>query len=87
LGASTLSILKLFTKDYSSLVILGFVIAAPLSWWALNSYLGQYTYRIEFYWGIIPITGALLYLIMLAIISTQVLKAVQVNPAETLKYE
>jgi ABC-type antimicrobial peptide transport system permease subunit len=87
LGASTRSILQLFTKDYTSLVAVGFVLAAPLSWWALNQYLSRYAYRIEFYWWIVPIIGALLFLLMLAIISTQVLKAVEVNPAETLRNE
>lgn len=87
LGATTASLVRLFSRDYSSLVVIGFLFATPLSWWVLNAYLNQYVYRIEFHWWIIPVTGLSLFILTISIIGTQVAKAAQNNPVDCLRTE
>jgi putative ABC transport system permease protein len=87
LGASVVSVVNLISRDFSVLVIVAFVIFAPLSWWAMNSYLERYTIRTPIEWWIFPVTGAIALVFALAIVSTQALRAAQSNPVDALRNE
>jgi len=87
MGASTLSIMAMLSKDFTRLVLVGFALAAPLAWWALNNYLDRYDYRIIISWWIIPIAGLGALLLTLIIVMTQTLKVTDVNPAQSLRSE
>ena len=87
LGASVLSIVSLMSKDFSRLVIIAFVIATPLAWWALNSYLERYTIRTDIQWWIFPVTGAVALLFALTFVVTQALRAAQGDPVKALRSE
>jgi putative ABC transport system permease protein len=50
LGATLTGIVSLFSKDFSKLVVIAFLLAAPLTWWIVNQWLQQYTYRVEVEW-------------------------------------
>ena len=54
LGASLTSIVSLFSKDFSKLVVIAFLLAAPLTWWIMNQWLQQYTFRVEVEWWMVP---------------------------------
>jgi len=87
LGASVSSVVSLINRDFSILVIIAFVIWAPLSWWAMNSYLERYTIRTEIAWWIFPATGAIALVFALLIVSTQALRAAHSNPVNSLRHE
>ncbi len=87
MGASTLSIMAMLSKDFTRLVLIGFVLAAPLAWWALNNYLDRYAYRIIISWWIIPAAGLAALVLTLIIVMTQTLKVTEVNPAQSLRSE
>jgi len=87
LGASVSSLVNLISKDFSVLVIVAFVICAPLSWWAMTSYLQRYTIRTEIAWWIFPATGAIALVFALLIVSTQALRAAHSNPVNSLRSE
>jgi putative ABC transport system permease protein len=87
IGASTGSIIQLISKDFAKLVIIGFTLAAPLSWWTMSDYLSQYNYRTSIPWWILPLTGLVTLLVTLAIVSTQALRAASSNPATSLRSE
>jgi putative ABC transport system permease protein len=87
MGATTASIVGLLSKDFTRLVAMGFILAAPVSWWVLNDYLERYTYRIIFSWWIIPAAGAAVLLLALMIVSTQAIKVAKGNPVESLRSE
>jgi predicted permease len=87
MGASTISIISLLSKDFTRLVVVGFVLAAPLAWWGLNAYLDRYTYRVTVSWWIIPAAGIVSLALTLIIVMTQTLKATSINPAESLRSE
>ncbi|MEO0334002.1 MAG: FtsX-like permease family protein, partial [Bacteroidota bacterium] len=80
LGASVPSIIALMSKDFSRLVIIAFIIAAPLAWWALNQYLERYTIRTDVHWWIFPLTGVAALVFALAFVTTQALRAARTNP-------
>lgn len=87
LGASVSSLVNLISRDFSFLVIIAFVIWAPLSWWAMNSYLERYTIRTEIVWWIFPATGTIALIFALLIVSTQALRAAHSNPVDSLRHE
>ncbi|MEI9917357.1 MAG: ABC transporter permease [Bacteroidota bacterium] len=87
LGASVTSIVNLISKDFSWLVIIAFVICAPLSYFAMTKYLERYTIRTEIEWWIFPLTGAIALTFALLIVSTQALRAARSNPVNSLRNE
>ena len=87
MGASVSSLVMLISKDFSRLVILGFLISGPLAWWFLNNFLERYPYRISIMWWILPLAGATALLLALIIVSTQALRAARANPSQSLRSE
>jgi putative ABC transport system permease protein len=87
LGASVAGISGLLTKDFIKLVLLASVIAFPVAWWIMSSWLKNYQYRIEISAWIFLAAGLLAVLIASATISFQAIKAALMNPAKSLKSE
>lgn len=87
LGATHWQIFILIGKDFTRLVLLAFLVAAPLTWWAMNQWLQQYPYRIEIPTQTILLSGVLSLLITLVTISTQTIKAANTNPVDSLRNE
>jgi ABC-type antimicrobial peptide transport system permease subunit len=87
LGASVVSITRLLSKDFLKLVMLSFLIASPVAWWAMNDWLQSYAYRIRISWWIFAIVFLLSVLIALFTISFQSIKAAMSNPAKSLRSE
>lgn len=77
----------LMSKDFSKLVLISFLISAPLAWWLLNKFLERYQYRIEIPWWVFPLTGGVALIFALIIVSTQALRAAQANPVNSLRNE
>jgi ABC-type antimicrobial peptide transport system permease subunit len=87
LGATLTGIVSLFSKDFSKLVVIAFLLAAPLTWWIMNQWLQQYTYRVEVEWWMLASTGGLALLLTWVIVGLQAAKAATVNPARSLRNE
>jgi putative ABC transport system permease protein len=87
LGATVPGLVGLISKDFSRLVIIAFLISAPLSWWLLDNYLDRYKYRIDIPWWVFPLTGLVSLAFALMIVSTQALRAAQSNPVNSLRNE
>ena len=87
LGATLTGIVSLFSKDFSKLVVIAFLLAAPLTWWIMNQWLQQYTYRVAVEWWMFATTGGLTLLLTWAIVGLQAAKAAAVNPARSLRNE
>jgi putative ABC transport system permease protein len=87
LGASVASVLVMLTKDFSKLVVLAFLIASPLAWWAANSFLEQYQLRIPIPVWVFPTAGVGSLFITVLIVAVQVLRVVGKNPVESLRAE
>lgn len=87
LGASALGITRLLSADFVRLVLIAFVIASPIAWYAMNQWLQSYTYRISIGWNIFAIAGLLAITIALVTISFQSIKAALANPVKSLRSE
>lgn len=87
LGASVATIATLLSKDFLKLVIISFLIAAPLAGWLMYNWLQQYAYRASLSWWIFAGTGAISVLIALATVGYQALKAARANPVKSLRSE
>ena len=87
LGASVQNIALLLSKDFIKLVLLAIVIALPIAWWAVNSWLQSFAYRVGMEWWLFAAAGLFVVLIALLTISYQAVKAAIANPARSLKAE
>ncbi|RRA99787.1 ABC transporter permease [Larkinella rosea] len=87
LGASVFSLWGLLSKDFVRLVIISFVIAAPIAWYFLSDWLKQYEYRTDISWWIFIISGLGAAIITMITVSFQAIKAALTNPVKSLRSE
>jgi putative ABC transport system permease protein len=87
LGASVSGITLLLSKDFVKLIAISFLIACPVAWWLMNSWLRNYTYRVNIGWLVFVITGVLSLAIAVATVSFQAIKAALSNPVVSLRAE
>ena len=87
LGASVSNIVVLISKDFIKLVVVAFVIASPLAWFVMHSWLQDFAYRIDINWWIFLAAGLLSIFIALVTISFQAIKAAIANPVKSLRTE
>ncbi len=87
LGASVQGITALLSKDFLQLVFLSALLAFPLAWWAMHSWLQNYAYRITISWWVFVAAGAVALLIALITISFQAIRAAVANPVKSLRSE
>jgi putative ABC transport system permease protein len=87
LGASVATITTLLSKDFLKLVLIAFIIASPVAWYAMHTWLQSYTYRIGIEWWVFVSAGLLSILIAFATVSYQAIKAAISNPAKSLRTE
>ena len=85
LGASVAGITSLLAKDFVSLVLIAVVVATPIAWFAMNSWLQGFDYRIQINGWVFLLSGLLAVLIALATVSYQAIKAAVANPVKSLK--
>ncbi|GHN03292.1 ABC transporter permease [Cytophagales bacterium WSM2-2] len=85
MGASVSNLVGLISKDFSLLVVISFIVSAPIAWWLLTKYLERYAIRTSIGWWVFPLTGAIALAFALAIVSTQALRAAHSNPASSLR--
>src|SRR5215204_146645 len=87
LGASTSNIVNLLSKDFVKLVAISSLTAFPVAWFAMNTWLQDFAYRIGVSWWIFLMAGILATLIALLTISFQAIKAAIANPVKSLRTE
>ena len=86
-GASVNSIAFLLSTDFLKLVGIAVLIAFPVSWWAMKTWLESFAYRIEMGYVVFLIAGASVILITMLTISFQAIKAALANPVSSLRSE
>lgn len=85
LGASVLNIVSLLSIDFIKLVAIGFIIAAPISWYVMNRWLTEFAYRINIGFEIFLFAGVIALTIAFFTTSWQSVKAANSNPVDSLK--
>ena len=87
LGASVETILMLVSKEFLFLVALAFILAIPVTYWAMQNWLNNYAYRINIGSGIFVMAGIAAILIAIITISFQAVKAALMNPVKAIRTE
>jgi len=87
LGASVSTIINLISKDFLRLVVIAFLIATPVTWWLMNTWLQDYAYRINIEWWVFGIAGAAIIFVALLTVCFQAIKAARANPVKSLRTE
>jgi ABC-type antimicrobial peptide transport system permease subunit len=87
LGATVGDILGLFSKEFAALIVIAFLIAAPIAYFALNNWLENFAYRINVGVGVFLVTFAVTFIIAGVTVGYRAAKAAWANPVEALRYE
>ena len=89
LGASASQIVLLLTKDFTRLVVVAFVVAAPVAYLVMNRWLESFAYRVDMMqsWWIFLLAGLATLVVAFLTVSYQSIRAALANPATSLRYE
>ncbi len=85
IGASRTQIMALLSKQYLMLVLIGFAVALPASWYVLQQWLNSFAYHVDFNILLLCGCGLLSMLIALFTVGSQALRAAGANPIDSLK--
>lgn len=87
LGANVSSIVTLLSKDFLKLVLIAAIIAFPVAWYAMYTWLQDFAYRISMPWWIFLFAAITALLVALITVSSQAIKAALMNPVKSLRTE
>ena len=87
LGANSIQVVRLISTELLKLVSIGFFLAIPLAWFLMNQWLQEFAYKTEISWWVFLITGLIALAIALATVSSQALRAANLNPVKSLRSE
>ncbi len=87
LGASVTNIIVLLSKDFTKLVIIAIIIAAPTGYYLMGKWLEDFAYRIDLSWWIFALAGLLMLIIAIITVCAKAIRAAMANPVEALRYE
>jgi putative ABC transport system permease protein len=85
LGAPLGSIVYLFSKEFIWLILIAFLVSAPLSYFAMHSWLQNFAYHIDISTGIFIVAIIVSFVIAALTIASQTIKAARANPVKALK--
>lgn len=87
LGASVSSIIFLLSREFMKLVLVAFVIAVPVAWFAMDSWLQDFAYRTSLGLEVFLLAGGLSFLIAWLTMSFHSYRAAVINPSRSLRTE
>jgi putative ABC transport system permease protein len=87
LGATEQSLVFLLSTEFLFLVLIALVIAIPVTWIVMHSWLEDFAYRIPIEWWVFLAGGMAALLIALATVGFQALRAASANPIKSLRSE
>ncbi len=87
LGASLSNVVVLLARNFMRLVLMAFLVAAPVAYFIMQGWLQNFVYRIDIGWWVFALAGGAALLIALATVSAHAIKAALANPVEALRYE
>lgn len=86
-GAFTYQIALMLSKYFIKYVIIGFLVAIPISLIIVRSWLTNFAFKANLAWWVFALTGLLTILVAVMTVSYQSIKAALKNPADSLRYE
>lgn len=87
LGSSIAQILWIFGREFSLLIGVAFLLAAPIGWWSMNQWLQKYQYHVQLNWWIFMSAIGFTFLVAILTVGYRSLKAATANPVDSLRTE
>lgn len=87
LGASVQNIVTLLANNFLSMVVLSFLLATPIAWYAADRWLQDFAYRINLQWWVFALAGGLALISAWFTISYQSIRVARTNPVDSLRNE
>jgi len=87
LGSSVLRVVYLLSTDFTKMVLSGIIIALPISYFLIKSWLDNFAYRVEIELWYFLLAGLVALIIAWLTVGYQTLKAANINPAQCLRNE
>ncbi|WP_162054352.1 ABC transporter permease [Pontibacter pamirensis] len=86
-GAPVASIVALISKDFMKLVLIANLLAWPIAWYAMHQWLNDFAYRIDISTDIFILAATVAFIIAMATISYQAIRAATSDPVKSLRTE
>jgi ABC-type antimicrobial peptide transport system permease subunit len=87
LGASVTNIVYLFSKEFTILIALAFIIAAPVAYFMMHTWLNDFVYRINITVGVFVLAVIISIVIAWITVGYKAIKAATINPVRSLRSE
>jgi putative ABC transport system permease protein len=87
LGADIRQILVMFSSEYVKLIFISFLIAVPIAYVAVDSWLSNFANHIPLTWWLFVLPGSVVLVIALVVVITKSFRTANANPVDKLKYE
>lgn len=86
-GATVTEVLRMLVAGFMKWIVLAFILACPIAWYAMSNWLDGFAYRTDLNWWIFGMAGCFAGSIALLMVGWQSIKAAMVNPVKSLKSE
>ncbi|PHN05291.1 ABC transporter permease [Flavilitoribacter nigricans] len=86
-GADVTSLIALLSRDFLKLVLIALLLAIPLAWYGMDSWLQNFSFRISIGWTVFLVSGILVIAIAFFTVGFQSLKAALASPIRALRSE
>ena len=86
-GSSILDILVMFNRKFAKLLAASFIVAAAVSWFAMDYYYSTFAYSAPISWWVFAVALLLVSLIVFAVVTVGSWRAATENPVNSLKSE
>jgi putative ABC transport system permease protein len=87
LGSTTSQILVLLSSEFAKLIAIAFILAVPISYLSLDAWLNDFAYRIDINWTTFIVAGLVSFIVAIATVGYQSVRAAISNPVEALRNE
>ncbi|WP_257666673.1 ABC transporter permease [Parapedobacter tibetensis] len=87
LGATVFNVVYLLSRSFIRLILIAIVIATPIAWYAMDSWLSGFAYRVDAGWMVIVLASVAATAIALCTVSYESIKAAMANPVDSLRDE
>ncbi|HYK45042.1 MAG TPA: FtsX-like permease family protein, partial [Parafilimonas sp.] len=87
LGASARHIVFLLSKEFTILILIAFVLSAPVAWYIMHQWLQNYTYRIPLSASIFILAIISSVIIAWITVGHRAIQAAMANPVRSLRTE
>jgi putative ABC transport system permease protein len=86
-GSSTIQIIFMLNNGFLKWIVIAFVIACPIAYYAMNKWLQGFAFKTEMSWWVFIAAGAIAFITALFTVSSLSWKTATRNPAESMRYE